>query len=84
MVDVGRLQNTMTTWRPVAWLNTTRACSPLARQCSYSADKSAVETAGSGLEQAGSPMLVHAPPLTTLTHVAVGENREVGGGGATV
>ncbi len=58
-----------------AWLNTTRAFKPLARHCSYSAEKSAEETAGCGLEQAGSSTL----PLTTLAHVAVGETREVGG-----
>jgi hypothetical protein len=54
---------------------------PLARQCLYSAEKSVVETAGGGLEQAGSTTLVHAPPLTTLAHVAVGETKEVGGRG---
>ncbi len=40
-----------------------------------------VETAGSGVGQVGSPTLAHTPPLTTLTHVAVGETREVGGRG---
>ncbi len=52
VVDIGRLQDTVTTWTPVAWLNTTLAFSPLARQRSYNAEKSAVETAGGGLEQA--------------------------------
>jgi hypothetical protein len=51
VVDLGKLQDTVTTWTPVAWLNTTLAFSPLARQCSYNAEKSAVETAGGGLEQ---------------------------------
>ncbi len=32
VVDIGKLQDTVTTWTPVAWLNTTRAFSPLARQ----------------------------------------------------
>ncbi len=32
------------------------------------------------MEPAGSPTLAHAPPLTTLAHVAVGDTREVGGG----
>ncbi len=56
------------TWRPAAWLTTTCAFSTLAMQRSYSAEKSVVETAGGGLEQAGYP---------TLTHV--GETREVEG-----
>jgi Icc-related predicted phosphoesterase len=81
VVDVGRLQDTMTTCTPLAWLNTMHAFRPLARQRLYSAEKSAVETAGGGLEQAGSTTLVHAPPLTTLAHVAVGETKEVGGRG---
>ncbi len=33
------------------------------------------------MEQAGSPMLVHGPPLTTLAYMAVGKTREVGGRG---
>jgi hypothetical protein len=49
--------------------------SGMARHHAYSAEKSAVETAGSGLKQAGSS----TPPLTMLTHMAVGETREVGG-----
>ncbi len=53
------------------------AFKPLAKQHSYSAQKSAVETAGLG--QNGPSMLAHTPPLTTLAHVAVGETREVGG-----
>jgi hypothetical protein len=56
-----------------------RAFKPLAKQHSYSAQKSAVETAGLG--QTGPSMLAHTPPLTTLAHVAVGETREVGGRG---
>ncbi len=52
VVDIGKLQDTVTTWTPVAWLNMTRAFSPLARQRSYNAEKSTVETAGGGLEQA--------------------------------
>jgi hypothetical protein len=76
---VGRLHETVAIWRPVTWLNTTRAFRPLARQRSYSAVKSAVETAGVG--QIGPSMLAPAPPLTTLAHVAVGETREVGGRG---
>jgi hypothetical protein len=31
--------------------------------------------------QTGPSTLAHAPPLTTLAHVAVGETREVGGRG---
>jgi hypothetical protein len=73
---VGRLHVTVMTCVPAAWLNTTRAFRPLARHRSYSAEKSAVETAGCDLKQAGSSTL----PLTTLAHVAVGETREVGGG----
>jgi hypothetical protein len=45
---------------------------------SYKAEKSAADTDGSGLGQAGSPVQIATPPLTTLTHV--GEAREVGGG----
>jgi hypothetical protein len=74
--DVGRLHVTVMTCIPAAWLNTTRAFKPLARQRSYSAVKSAVETAGCSLKQAGSSTL----PLTTLAHVAVGKTREVAGG----
>jgi hypothetical protein len=43
---------------------------------SYSAEKSAAETDGNDLGQAGYPMLAATPPLTTLAHV--GEAREVG------
>jgi hypothetical protein len=46
---------------------------------SYNAEKSAAETVGGGLEQAGSPTIAHIPSLTTLAHV--GEAREVGGQG---
>jgi hypothetical protein len=46
---------------------------------SYKAEKSAEETDGGGLEQAGSLLLVTTPPLNTLAHV--GEAREVGGAG---
>ncbi len=80
VVDVSKLQDTVTTWTPVAWLNTTCSFGPLARQGSFRAEKSAVETTGGGLEQAGSPALAHMPPRTTLGHVAVRETREVGGG----
>ncbi len=72
---VGRLHVTVMTCKPAAWLNTTRAFKPLARQRSYSAVKSALETVGCSLEQAGTSML----PRTTLAHVAVGETREVAG-----
>jgi hypothetical protein len=75
--DVGRLQETVAIWVPATWLKITRAFRPLAKQRSYSAEKSAVETVGVG--QAGPSTLAHAPPLTTLAHVAVGETREVGG-----
>ncbi len=34
-----------------------------------------------GVGQAGPSALAHAPPLTTLAHVEVGETREVGGRG---
>jgi hypothetical protein len=47
-------------------------------QRSYNAEKSAAETDGGGLEQAGSPTLAATPPLTTLAHVGGGEAREVG------
>ncbi len=73
----GRLQEPVAIWRPAMWLKITRAFKPLAKQPSYSAEKSAVETAGVG--QTGPSMLAHTPPLTTLAHVAVGETREVGG-----
>jgi hypothetical protein len=79
VTDVGRLQETVAIWIPATWLKTTRALRPLAKQRSYSAEKSAVETAGVG--QTGPSTLAHAPPLTTLAHVAVGETREVGGRG---
>ncbi len=79
MTDVGRLQETVAIWIPATWLKTTRALRPLAKQHSYSTEKSALETAGVG--QTGPSTLVHAPPLTTLAHVAVGETREVGGRG---
>jgi hypothetical protein len=69
---VGRLHVMVTVCIPAAWLKTTRAFRPLARHCSYSAENSAVETAGCGLKRAGSSSL----PLTTLAHVAVGEIRE--------
>jgi hypothetical protein len=71
----GRLQETVAIWRPATWLKITRAFKPLAKQRSYSAEKSAVETAGVG--QTGPSTLAHAPPLTTLAHL--GETREVGG-----
>ncbi len=79
MVDVGKLQDTVTTWTPAVWLNTTCSFGPLARQGSFSAEKSEVETAGGGLEQTGFRTLAHMPPQTMLAHVAVGESREVGG-----
>jgi hypothetical protein len=79
MAVVGRLQETVAIWRPVTWLNTTRAFRPLARQRSYSAVKSAIVTAGVG--PVGPSTLARAPPLTTLSHMAVGETREVGGRG---
>jgi hypothetical protein len=72
---VDMLHVTVMICKPAAWLNTTRAFKPLARQRSYNAVKSALETVGCSLEQAGSSML----PLTTLAHVAVGETREVAG-----
>jgi hypothetical protein len=88
LVAVGRLQDRVTLWIPAAWLNIRRAFKPLARQRSYSAEKSALETAGCGVGpagagcvvgQAGPPAPAHMSPLTTLAHVAVGETREVGG-----
>ncbi len=72
---VGRLQVMVTTWRPAAWLNTTRAFRPFARQRSYNAEKSALETAGCDVGRAGFSTLVHSLPLTTSAHV--GETREV-------
>jgi hypothetical protein len=47
-------------------------------QRSYNAEKSAAETDGADLEQAGSPTLAATPPLTTLAHVGGGEAREMG------
>jgi hypothetical protein len=79
VVDVGKLQETVMTWTPGAWLNTMRAFRPLARKSSYSTEKSAVVTAGCGVGLAGSSTLAHRPPLTTLAHMAVGETKEVGG-----
>ncbi len=88
LVAVGRLQDRVTLWIPAAWLNIRRAFKPLARQRSYSGEKSAVETAGCGVGpagagcvvgQAGPPAPAHTSPLTTLAHMAVGETREVGG-----
>ncbi len=78
IVDVvGRLHVMVATWRPAAWLNTTRAFKPFARQHSYNAEKSALKTAGCGVGQAGISTLAHSSPLTTSAHV--GETR--GGGG---
>jgi hypothetical protein len=76
--EAGKVHVMVTVCRPAAWLKDTRAFSPLSMHHSYKAEKSAAETDGSGLEQAGSPTLVTTPPLTTLAHV--GEAREVGGG----
>jgi hypothetical protein len=76
---VGRLHVTVTTCRLAAWLNTTRVFKPLARQRSYSAEKSALETAGCGVGQTGPSAHAHKSPLTTFAHV--GETREVGGRG---
>ncbi len=78
-VAVGRLQETVNTCRPEAWQNVRRALKPLAKQRSYSPEKSAVETAGCGVGQAGSSTLAQTSPLTMLAHVAVGETREVRG-----
>ncbi len=74
-------------WMPAAWLNIKRAFKPLAKQRSYSDEKSTLETAGCGVGPAGAGCVVGqagapapAPsPLTMLAHVAVGETREVGG-----
>jgi hypothetical protein len=74
----GKKHVMVTVCRPAAWLKDTRTFSPLSKHLPYKAEKSAAETSGSGLEQAGSPTLVPTPPLTTLAHV--GETREVGGG----
>jgi hypothetical protein len=87
LVAVGRLQDMVILWIPAAWLNIRRAFKPLARQRSYSNEKSALETAGCGVGPAGAGCVVGqagypapAPsPLTKLAHVAVGETREVGG-----
>jgi hypothetical protein len=66
---------TVWTWTLAAWLITTRAFSPSARQQLYNAIKSAAQTAGSGLVLVGSTP--HGAPLTTLTHVGPGR---AGGG----
>jgi hypothetical protein len=55
---------------PAAWLITMRAFRPPARQRSYSAVKSAAETAGGGLGQVGSPPC--GDPFTTLALVGPG------------
>jgi hypothetical protein len=77
--ETGKEHEIVTVCIPAAWLNNTRAFSPLSMHRSYKAEKSAVEMDGGGLEQAGSPTQVATPPLTTLAHV--GEAREVGGAG---
>jgi hypothetical protein len=77
--ETGRVHVMVTVCRPAAWLKDTRAFSPLSIHRSYKAEKSAEETDGGGLEQAGSPTQVTTPPLTTLAHV--GEAREVDGAG---
>jgi hypothetical protein len=79
MEETGKVHVIVTVCRPAAWLKDTRAFSPLSMHRSYKAEKSAEETDGGGLEQAGSPTQVTTPPLTTLVHV--GEAREVGGAG---
>ncbi len=76
---VGRLQVMVATWKPAAWLNTTRAFGPFTRQRSYNAEKSALETAGCDVGRAGVSTLAHSFPLTTSAHV--GETREVWGQG---
>ncbi len=76
---VGRLHVMVATWRPAVWLNTTHAFKPFARQRSYSAEKSALETAGCDVGRAGISTLAHSSPLTTSAHV--GETREVWGQG---
>jgi hypothetical protein len=78
VVEAGRMHVTVTVCRPATWLNAMRAFSPLSMHRSYKAEKSAADTDGGGLGQAGSPTQVPRPPLTTLAHV--GESREVGGG----
>ncbi len=73
--DAGRLHVTVMVCIPAAWLKTTRAFKPLAMHRSYKAEKSAMETVGCVVEQAGSSML----PLATLPYVAVGKPSEVEG-----
>jgi hypothetical protein len=75
--EIGREHVMVIVRRPAAWLVDMRAFSPLSIHLSNKAEKSAEETDGGGLEQAGSPTQVATPPLTTLAHV--GEAREVGG-----
>ncbi len=54
---VGRLHVMVATWKPAVWLNTKRAFKPFARQRSYNAEKSALETAGCDVGRAGTPCL---------------------------
>jgi hypothetical protein len=63
--DAGMLHVTVMVWIPAMWPKTTRAFRPLAIQRSDKAEKSAMETAGCDVWQAGSSTL----PLATLAHV---------------
>ncbi len=69
----GRLHVMVIVCIPATWPKTTHAFRPLAIHRSYKAEKSAMETAGCVVQQAGSSTL----PLATLAHVAVGKPSEV-------
>jgi hypothetical protein len=58
--ETGREHVMVIVCRPAAWLNDMRAFSPLSMHLSNKAEKSAEETDGGGLEQAGSPTQVFA------------------------
>ncbi len=75
VVEAGRMHVMATVCKPAEWLNAMRAFSPLSMHHSYKSEKSATDTDGGGLGQAGSPTQVAMPPLTTLAHV--GEARDV-------
>jgi hypothetical protein len=64
----GKVHDSDKVWQPAAWLKMTRAFRPLARHRSYSAVKSAAETAGCCSGRMF--FTAHAPsPLATLAHV---------------
>jgi hypothetical protein len=75
----GRWQVTVRVCHPATLLKATRAFNLLAKQCSYSAVKSAADTAGCCLGQVVSPACDPRVPLAKSAHV--GEPGEVEGWG---